>query len=131
MDDDDLQRYGYKVAKPPAGYTKTRPWLNKRTGQTVQVPLGIDPGFGHNVGLIDRFAEMPYDGSLESTIFAGRKLREGLVQLAGDPDSPGFTHRFRSALLNRLETHREARKVRAEITAETQKDQPCSQRRQT
>lgn len=28
----------------------TRPFLNKRTGETVQVPVGIDPGFAHNAG---------------------------------------------------------------------------------
>ena len=28
-----------------ASPTKTRPWLNKRTGQTERVLLGIDPGW--------------------------------------------------------------------------------------
>ena len=30
------------------------PWTNKRTGETHQVPVGIDPGFDHNVGLLGR-----------------------------------------------------------------------------
>ena len=33
---------------------QSRPWTNKRTGVTIQVPVGIDPGFGHNVGLAGR-----------------------------------------------------------------------------
>ena len=28
----------------------SRPWQNKRTGATIQVPRGIDPGFAENVG---------------------------------------------------------------------------------
>jgi len=27
-----------------------RDWLNRRTGETLQVPVGIDPGFGYNPG---------------------------------------------------------------------------------
>lgn len=40
-------------------WTKTRPWLNRRTGQTMTVPAGIDPGFGYNVGLSRRAALAP------------------------------------------------------------------------
>ncbi len=50
LSDDDLQRYGYSVSPDPA--MQTREWLNKRTGEVHQVPLGIDPGFDHNVGLV-------------------------------------------------------------------------------
>jgi hypothetical protein len=28
----------------------TVPWTNKRTGQTIQVPVGVDPGWGGNPG---------------------------------------------------------------------------------
>jgi len=50
----DLERFGYKVSDhPPEGWDRTRPWENRRTGTTVEVPRGIDPGFGHNVGRID------------------------------------------------------------------------------
>jgi SPP1 gp7 family putative phage head morphogenesis protein len=38
-----------KLAPPPGG---TRPWVNPRTGQRINVPEGIDPGFGHNAGKI-------------------------------------------------------------------------------
>ncbi len=27
-----------------------RPWENRRTGETLQVPVGVDPGFGYNAG---------------------------------------------------------------------------------
>jgi hypothetical protein len=32
------------------GVYRTRAWRNRRTGQVEQVPEGIDPGFGYNVG---------------------------------------------------------------------------------
>jgi len=44
----DLERWGLTVSDRPN--IKTRPWTNKRTGQTIQVPEGIDPGFAHNIG---------------------------------------------------------------------------------
>lgn len=46
----DLERYGYRVSPEPAA--RTRSWVNKRTGETAAVPVGIDPGFQHNVGLV-------------------------------------------------------------------------------
>lgn len=33
-----------------AGAYDTRAWTNKRTGEVMQVPAGVDPGFGYNVG---------------------------------------------------------------------------------
>lgn len=40
-----LQRAGLRIQReaPPA---ELRDFVNKRTGQTVRVPLGVDPGFG-------------------------------------------------------------------------------------
>lgn len=35
---------------PPVG---RRAWTNKRTGETRQVPIGIDPGWDYNIGNID------------------------------------------------------------------------------
>ena len=50
----DLGEFGLSPsAGPPAGSEKTRPWHNKITGKTIQVPVGIDPGFGHNVGALN------------------------------------------------------------------------------
>ncbi|MCK2095636.1 phage minor head protein [Thauera aromatica] len=36
------------TARPPV---QTRAWLNKRTGEEMEVPVGIDPGFDYNVGV--------------------------------------------------------------------------------
>ncbi len=54
LSDDDLERYGSKVSSgPPPGSEQTRPWVNRRTGEAARVPVGIDPGFAHNVGTIN------------------------------------------------------------------------------
>lgn len=49
----DLDRYGYQVsdAAPPSRMVT---WRNDRTGQTIQVPAGIDPGFAYNPGKAPR-----------------------------------------------------------------------------
>ena len=58
LSDDDLEDFGYEPSPgPPPGSERTRPWTNKRTGETIRVPVGIDPGFGHNVGLAGREGE--------------------------------------------------------------------------
>ena len=58
LDDEDLEEFGFSPsAGPPEGSERTRPWTNKRTGETIQVPVGIDPGFAHNVGQIDLSAD--------------------------------------------------------------------------
>lgn len=55
LSDDDLAAFGFDPSTgPPPGSEATRPWTNKRTGETHQVPVGIDPGFDHNVGLLGR-----------------------------------------------------------------------------
>lgn len=46
--DRDLQRLGLKPTTAPD--IKTRAWLNPRTGETSQVPLGIDAGWDYHVG---------------------------------------------------------------------------------
>lgn len=38
---------------------EVREWLNKRTGEIERVPIGIDPGFGYNVGLARRPGGLP------------------------------------------------------------------------
>jgi len=51
LSDRDLERYGYSPsAEPPHDWHKTRSWHNARTGETIEIPVGIDPGFQHNVG---------------------------------------------------------------------------------
>lgn len=42
-----------KKAAPPA---ELRDWVDKRTGEIREVPAGIDPGFGYNVGAASRRA---------------------------------------------------------------------------
>ena len=54
LGEDDLERYGYEVTKPPGDARRTRQWVNKRAGEVRQVPVGIDPGWDHNVGLVRR-----------------------------------------------------------------------------
>lgn len=36
------------------GWGKTRPWVNRRTGEIMDVPVNIDPGWAHNPGLARR-----------------------------------------------------------------------------
>lgn len=49
----DLERYGYSVnTSPPPSPMRT--WRNDRTGETVRVPRGIDPGFAYNPGKAPR-----------------------------------------------------------------------------
>jgi hypothetical protein len=45
----ELARLG-KDGPDTAPPIETRPWVNKHTGETHQVPVGIDPGFDYNVG---------------------------------------------------------------------------------
>ncbi len=54
LGEDDLERFGLEVSdEPPARWDTTRPWHDRRNGETHQIPLGIDPGFAHNVGRIN------------------------------------------------------------------------------
>ncbi len=58
LGEDDLERYGHAVSdRPPDGWDRTRDWLDKRNGQIHRIPVGIDPGFAHNVGLVDPAAQ--------------------------------------------------------------------------
>jgi hypothetical protein len=45
----DLARQG-KAGPDTAPPLETRPWTRPADGQVLQVPVGIDPGFGYNVG---------------------------------------------------------------------------------
>ncbi|MBY6243988.1 phage minor head protein [Methylosinus sp. Sm6] len=52
-----ITRYEYEQLKGKEGYSldpptiETKPFLNRRTGEIVHVPVGIDPGWGTNPGL--------------------------------------------------------------------------------
>lgn len=47
----DLERYGYQVSAGPPDVGLARTWTNPRTGETRQIPVGIDPGWEYHVGL--------------------------------------------------------------------------------
>ena len=51
-----LQRNGMKVSEPPSD--GTRPWINPVTGEVIEVPAGIDPGWAYNPGAMDQSARM-------------------------------------------------------------------------
>lgn len=45
---EDMDYFGYAVTEAPE--IRLVPWENKRSGETMLVPEGIDPGFAYNVG---------------------------------------------------------------------------------
>ena len=120
--------------EPPEDWNQTRPWHNARTGKTIDVPIGIDPGFEHNVGLLRPLA--PASAVLkarataaapdiatavtrrdkpEDWIAEGRTRRERMVEQAGGIDAPDFVDRFREDLRNSLREERGAGTVHAHI----------------
>ena len=129
----DLERYNLKVSPDPV--VSTRPWTNKRTGEIVQVPRGIDPGFQHNVGTLDvvneaqdvlarktaaaapDIAKAAKVMELDDYIVEGRVLRKRLVAQAGSVDGPGFADAFRRGMRKRLRDERGAGTVDADIDA--------------
>jgi len=69
----DLKRYGRKISPDPP--VQTRKYLNKRTGEVTDVPVGIDPGFSYNVGEArDRALTPPPTGGLPTSFPAGVNL---------------------------------------------------------
>lgn len=63
MSDAMLQARGWTVTTEDeltaTNWNRTRPWLNRRTGRTETVPIGIDPGFAYNVGQARRAGLVP------------------------------------------------------------------------
>lgn len=60
-----------------------RAWENRRTGETLQVPVGVDPGFGYNAGA----------AGLRAAVLQGRvdeRLREVAPALADAARRAGF-----------------------------------------
>lgn len=130
----DLERHGYEISEgPPAGSARTRPWVNKRTGERVQVPVGIDPGFAHNVGAVSPVQQarrrlderLPEAGAavaaelrndLDAYLAAGRELRGAFIAGAGgDPDAPDFPDRLRARITDVLRETRGAGTVTPNI----------------
>ncbi len=62
LSDDDLTDFDFSPSDgPPPGSLQERLWFNPRTGQTLSVPVGIDPGFAHNVGQLGAIEEITRD----------------------------------------------------------------------
>lgn len=53
-----LKRLG-RDGPDPSPPVMTRPWTNPRTGETREVPVGIDPGFDYNPGQAWRSGQRP------------------------------------------------------------------------
>ena len=140
LSEEDLDEFGYQVStEPPPGSARTRAWTNKRTGETVQVPVGIDPGFDHNVGTVRPVAQSvktlkgkvaaapaPIAAAakkpdLAHYITEGRVIRDEIVQAAGgDPNAPGFSGRMRALVTERLRRERGAGTVDPDLEAASQ-----------
>lgn len=55
LSDGDLKECGWEQSEaPPEDWNQTREWINPWTGDTHRVPVGIDPRFQFNVGMVDR-----------------------------------------------------------------------------
>ena len=67
LSQDELDLVG-KTGPDTAPPIKTREWTNRRTGEVMQVPLGIDPGFAYNPGQ-DREAQLRHAASLKREAF--------------------------------------------------------------
>ncbi len=132
MDKDDLKRFNLKVSPDPK--VRTRPWRNRRTGKVEHVPVGIAPGFAHNVGTVDLAADaqkilatkltgVPVAirrqlmTDLDSFGVTGRAIWEELLDLVGDIniDSDNFPKNVREALIVKLRKERGAGSVAAAV----------------
>jgi len=74
----------YLTEAPP---TRTREWINKRTGEVTRVPVGIDPGWDTNPGRVARLAQ-----GLET---ATSKINAATPPLAAAGVHPGADTRLR------------------------------------
>ncbi len=137
LSDEDLEEFGFEPsAGPPPDWLVTRPWKNARTGKIHQVPVGIDPSFEHNVGLIkpvqaarrrlgekigaapEPIAAVARRRRLDDWIAEGRAERERMVEEeAGGPQ--GVTgDGLRGAIRRRLQEKRGAGEVAADVRSE-------------
>ena len=128
LGEEDLERFGLKVSvEPPRGWNTARDWHDRRNGTPHQIPLGIDPGFAHNIGLVSPAAHaasqlagkiksapapLAAKPDLDGYIARGCALRDGFVQtLETGGIAPGdgrFPDRFRQAFTETLEAVRDA-----------------------
>ena len=135
LDADDIERRGYEVLPTrPAHEGQTRAWHNERTGEDVRVPVGIDPGWDHNVGrqdsvraarsvLVEKIADAPVavaqaavNEGWDSYASAGRAVRETISNaIPGAPGETAHALTFRSRLVATLQRRRGAGEIEAEV----------------
>ena len=134
----DLRRYGYRVSPDPA--VRDREWTNRRSGEVQRIPEGIDPGFAHNVGLLDpgvdghrilrekaEAAGLPgAAGGLDRFLAAGREEKARLLRDAGGIDDPAFPARMRERLRAGLAARRGAGTVEADVRDVPQAPDPAA-----
>lgn len=123
LSEEDLERYNLKVSPNPG--TKSREWVNKRTGVVKQVPVGIDPGFDYNPGAVDRVSKVrevlvdkapsiaprpePKVDDLPSYLAVGQQERRRMIDRAGgDPRAPDFPQRLRQEVMTELTDEHDA-----------------------
>ena len=135
LDADDIERRGYEVLPTrPAYEGQTRAWHNERTGEDVRVPVGVDPGWDHNVGrqdsvraarsvLVEKIADAPVavaqaavNEGWDSYAAAGRAVRETISNaIPGAPGETAHALAFRERLTATLQRRRGAGEVEAEV----------------
>lgn len=137
----DLARHGWKVSPSPV--VKREPWVNERTGATVNVPEGIDPGFAYNVGraglaaagdrLRDKLDAAPADlaratiaGIVRSSEFAALLSGRGRVALpVGQVDlalQTALDTKGRTIMMSADDMDKQRRKGRADLGADAYAD---------
>lgn len=79
------RRYPVRTEAPPA---RARAWKNVRTGETHQVPVGIDPGWDYNPGVAGR---MPVALDQLAEKLEAADERDALGQLRAAVGSPLFS----------------------------------------
>lgn len=87
LSDKDLERRGYQLsaAGPSSG---TYAYVNPRTGTVSEIPVGIDPGFGHNPGK----AGLAYAASLalaEKLATAAPEIARAVEKIKPSPANAG------------------------------------------
>ncbi len=131
LSEGDLRRRGRGATPRPKG--GTRKWTNRRTGEIVDVPVGIDPGFERNAGSYPPVpaAKQVLDGRIgaapAAVQHAARKLEtpedyrvEGrLIRESMRIDPTVDPRGFRAVLLARLGDERGAYRVAANVRPAT------------
>ncbi|MFT9215756.1 MAG: hypothetical protein ABF513_05805, partial [Acetobacter malorum] len=85
------KRMGLTVSSAPL--LNARPWLNKRTGQTLWVPEGIDPGFAYNPGKAWQEGLAPPIGSRFKAEDAGSVARPSVPPQKPAPSPAPVAHK--------------------------------------